>query len=61
MSKISDKEFEAMKALINTTIHELVFACHHMEDDEIESAQDALITAQGNLATVETQLATFAE
>ena len=41
-----------MKRLIDSTIHELVFACHYAEDDEIESAQNALMTAQGNLERV---------
>ena len=51
-TKMTDKEFESMKRLIDSTIHELVFACHYAEDDEIESAQNALMTAQGNLERV---------
>lgn len=51
---ISDKEFEAMKSLLNTTIHELVFAAHHMEED-------ALMTAQGNLDQIAEELVKYAD
>jgi predicted RecB family endonuclease len=50
--KLSDQQFEAVKESINNTIHELVMACHHAEEDEIESAQECLMTCQGNLETV---------
>ena len=49
---LTDREFEDIKRLINATIHELVMACHHAEEDQLEEAQNALMTAQGNLDRV---------
>ena len=54
--KLSDKQFETLKSSINTTIHELVMACHHAEEDDIESAQNCLMTCQGNLEEVAAKL-----
>jgi hypothetical protein len=53
---ISDQKFEELKAVINTTIHELVAVCSHMEDNEIEDACQCLMTCQGNLDRVAEEL-----
>ena len=47
--RIADADFEGMQTTINATIHELVFVCKFIEDDQLEEAQNALMTAQGNL------------
>jgi hypothetical protein len=54
---LSDADFAALKETINQTIHELVFVCSFLDDDEIESAQNAMMTAQGNLETVAERIA----
>lgn len=54
--KITDEQFERIKETINTTIHELVMACQHCENDEIDSACDCLVTCQSNLDAVANQL-----
>jgi hypothetical protein len=53
---IPDSEFERLKATLNETIHELVFAVKFMEDDQIEEAQNALLTASSNVNTVAEEL-----
>jgi len=58
---INDKAFEAMKELINTTIHELVFLSQHLEDDQVDQAQDVLVTAQGNLERLSEQVQAHVE
>lgn len=50
--KLSDKNFETLERLINSTIHELVFVCQFAGDDDIDSALNALMTAQGNLEQI---------
>lgn len=57
---ISDSEFESMKVTLNSAIHELVFAVQHMDNDEVESAQDSLVTASMNIEEVANKLASFA-
>ena len=54
--KITDEQFEEIRTTINTTIHELVMACHHAEEDEIDEALDCLVTCQSNIESVTTQL-----
>ena len=58
--KLSDQDFTAIKETINTTIHELVMACHHAENDEIDEAQNCLMTCHGNLENVAQELITKA-
>jgi hypothetical protein len=59
-SGIPDRDFEAIERTLNTTIHELVFCCQHAGDDNVEDAQNALMTAQGNLEEVAEILLRFA-
>lgn len=59
--RLSDAEFEALKSTINQTIHELVFACQHLDQDDLEDAQQCLMTAQGNLERVGEKLAEMEE
>ncbi len=54
---LSDRRFRAFQRVANVTIHELVYACHHAEDDQLEAAWDSLITATGNLDELQTLLA----
>lgn len=61
MSTIPDKKLEELKELINTTIHELVFAVQLAEDNEIDSAQNAIMTPQGNLERVAHELVPFGD
>lgn len=36
MSQLDDPTFERLKAQLNETIHELVFAVRHLDDDQVE-------------------------
>lgn len=54
---LSDGRFTEFERLANVTIHELVYACHHAEDDQLEEAADGLITASGNIDQLQTILA----
>ncbi len=56
-AKLSDEKFEALKTTLNQTIHELVFVAHHLDEDNLDSAQDCLVTSQANLETVAEELA----
>lgn len=44
-NKLSEGDLETIERKVNNTIHELVFALHHVEDDEVAEALDALDTA----------------
>jgi hypothetical protein len=50
--KLTDAEIEEMKASLNNAIHELVFACQHLDQDDMEDASVCLMTAQGTIETV---------
>jgi hypothetical protein len=54
--KLTEVEIEAMKASLNNAIHELVFACQHMDQDDMEDAAVCLMTAQGTIESVANQL-----
>lgn len=47
--KLSDAQFESIKARLNSAIHELVFAVQHAEDDNLDDAATCLVTAQGTI------------
>jgi hypothetical protein len=49
---ITDTDAAEIERLANCAIHEIVFANHHAQDDEIEEAQDCLIIAQSNLTSI---------
>lgn len=46
---VTDAQFEGLKTRLNDTIHELVFACQFLDDDQLEDAANALMTAQGTV------------
>jgi hypothetical protein len=46
---LPDQTFDELHHLVNATIHELVMACKHAEDDQVEDAMQVLMTCQGNL------------
>jgi hypothetical protein len=50
--KLTDQEFEAHKASLNSAIHELVFAVKHLDDDNVDDALTCLTTAQGTIEAV---------
>ncbi len=52
----TDAECAEIVRLANLAIHEVVFTGQHIEDDQIEEAQQALMTAQSNLCWVEEKL-----
>lgn len=56
MPQITDQQFEALKASLNSAIHELVFAVKHLEEDQLEEASSSLMTAQGTIDTVAQQV-----
>ena len=58
---ISDADFQRMKSTLNNAIHELVFVCQHIGDDDLECAQNALMTAQESIGGVAEDLAKFEE
>jgi hypothetical protein len=49
---LTDAQFEALQASLNTAIHEIVFACQHACDDEFDDACTCLVTAQGTMDRV---------
>ena len=50
--ELSDEVFEDFKTRINDTIHELVFAVQHMDQGDVEEAQNCLFTAGLSLEAV---------
>lgn len=50
--KLTDQEFEALKASLNNAIHEIVVTCQHLENDHFAQAAQALMTAQDTLDRV---------
>lgn len=57
MIPLTDAEFEAIKARLNDTIHELVFAVQHLEQDDFDDALTCLTTAGGTLDSVSEEIA----
>lgn len=54
---LSDAEFEAIKTRLNDTIHELVFAMQHLDQDDLDDALTCLTTAQGTIEAVSEEIA----
>jgi hypothetical protein len=54
--KLTEAEIEAIRASLNNAIHELVFACQHLDQDDMEDASVCLMTAQGTIESVANQL-----
>ena len=52
MSQISDAKYEELKARLNNAIHEIVFACHHLEDDQLDDTATCLCMAQHTICNV---------
>ncbi len=57
MIPLTDAEFEAIKARLNDTIHELVFAVQHLDQDDLDDALTCLVTAQGIIEAVSEEIA----
>jgi len=57
---IPDIEWETIERTINASIHELVYALHHAENDEIEEALDALTAVALNVETIQQAILTCA-
>lgn len=57
MPRLTEAEFEAAKASLNNAIHELVFACQHLDQDDLEDAAQCLMTAQGTIEAVANKVA----
>lgn len=52
MTTLTDQEYEAHKSSLNNAIHELVFACQHIEQADLDDAANCLMTAQGTIEQV---------
>lgn len=57
MIPLTDAEFEAIKARLNDTIYELVFAVQHLDQDDLDDALTCLTTAQGTIEAVSEEIA----
>lgn len=55
--KLSDAEFDGLKAQVNSAIHELVFACQHLEQGDLDDALTCITTAQGTIEAVAVEIA----
>ena len=55
--RLSDRKLRVFERLANATIHELVFACHHAEDDQLQDCGDSLATCSLNLDQLQSLLA----
>lgn len=50
--KLTDAEAQEIERQLNTAIHEIVFACQHVQQDDLDDASNALMTAQGTIEEV---------
>ena len=57
MIPLTDAEFETIKALLNDTIHELVFAVQLLEQDDLYDALTCLTTAALTIEVVSLEIA----
>lgn len=55
--KINDALHAEVERQLNLTIHELVFAIKHSDDDQVDDACNCLITAQSNIERIAVALA----
>ena len=58
---VPEPELEDIKRQVNATIHELVFVCHHADNDAVEDAMNCLMTAQGTLDAVAARMIPYSE
>ncbi len=58
---ITDAEAAEWVRILDLTIHELVFAAHHVEEDNVDDAQTCMVTAQENLSRIDEALAKHEE
>lgn len=49
---LTDEQIERLRSSLNNAIHELVFACQHIDQGDIEDAEQCLTTAQGTIEQV---------
>ena len=56
VAPIDDITWERIEHTINCSIHELVYALHHIEDDQFDEAQNCLTTVGMNVDTIQEQL-----
>jgi hypothetical protein len=54
--KLTEAEINEIRASLNNAIHELVFACQHLDQDDMEDAAVCLMTDQGTIESVANQL-----
>ena len=59
--KFTDNEVDELERQANRAIHEIVFACHHVGEEDYESAANALLTAQDLLDRVAEKVAAECE
>lgn len=60
-SALSDSQLDEVTRLLNLAIHEIVFACHHAEDDQLDESSNCLMTAGLNIEQAATIICTAAE
>jgi hypothetical protein len=53
---VPDAKFEALKGRLNSAIHELVFACQHLEQNDLDDAANCLMTAHGTIESVNLEI-----
>lgn len=54
--RLSEPEYEEIKASLNNAIHEIVFAVQHAGDDNFEDAAACLLTVQMTIDRVAEKL-----
>lgn len=57
MKPLTDAEFEAFKGRLNSAIHELVFACQHLDQDDLDDALTCMVTAGSTIEAVANEVA----
>ncbi len=58
-TRVPDEDFKAMKSALYHAIHEIVFVVHHLDEDDVEAAQESLLQASLNLEQVGIDLLKF--
>lgn len=56
MKQLSETELEGFRASLNASIHEIVFACQHMDQGDWDDAANCLMTAQSTIESVGEQI-----
>lgn len=57
MKPLTDAEYEWQKSRLNSAIHELVFACQHLAQDDLDDALTCLVTAGSTIEAVADEVA----